>query len=234
MPQPGSSLNMITGREMSESAGPQGPICHPSRSCAFPYPYLFPRSCVWFSTHGPHGLSAEWCPRRMGDLVPDKVPSLLPSLPCLRHVPEAAGSSLPAGKVHLTPTLDKVHVAPVAPWPPNCRQSPSRACPHGPPCAQLSPQGSQPVPWLMGQGLCSASVPGVCQHVMLGVEGQTLPQCWWGCLSALVVQTMGAASWAAGQLACAMTIPIAPTRGDCGLLALSPLEPQLSHIPQSG
>lgn len=56
MPQPGSALNMITGLKMSEPAGPQRPICHPSRSFAFPYSYLFPCSCVWFSAHGPFAL----------------------------------------------------------------------------------------------------------------------------------------------------------------------------------
>lgn len=65
MPQPSSALNMITGLEMSEPAGPQRPICHPSHSCAFPF-YLFPCSCVWFSAHGPLALPCRPVPQEDG------------------------------------------------------------------------------------------------------------------------------------------------------------------------
>ena len=66
MPQPGSALNMIMGLEMSEPAGPQRPICHPSRSCAFPYSYLFPCSRVWFSARGPLALLCRAVPQEDG------------------------------------------------------------------------------------------------------------------------------------------------------------------------
>lgn len=66
MPQPSSALNMIMGLEMSEPAGPQRPICHPSRSCAFPYSYLFPCSRVWFSAHSPLALLRRAVPQEDG------------------------------------------------------------------------------------------------------------------------------------------------------------------------
>lgn len=66
MPQPSSALNMITGLEMSEPAGPQRLICHPSRSSAFPYSYLFPCSRARFSAHGPLALLCRAVPREDG------------------------------------------------------------------------------------------------------------------------------------------------------------------------
>lgn len=207
MPQPGSSLNTITGREMSEPAGPQGPICHPSRSCAFPYPYLFPRSRVWFSAHSPLALSTERCPGRTGDLVPDKVPGLLPSPLCPRHVPEAAGSSLPTGKVHLNPYPGQGPCCPSHPMATRLQAEPEQGLFPWPTLCPALPTGTRPVPRLVGQGLCPVSAPGVCQGAMPGVEGQALPRCWWGCLGALLMQT----TVAAGQPACAVTIPTAPT-----------------------
>lgn len=63
MPQPGSALNMIMGLEMSEPAGPQRPICHPSCSLAFPSSYLFPCCCAWLSARGPFALLGSGAPR---------------------------------------------------------------------------------------------------------------------------------------------------------------------------
>lgn len=169
MPQPGSALNMIMGLEMSEPAGPQGPICHPSRSCAFPYSYLFPRSRIWFSAHGPLALLRRAVPQEDG-----RFSACQAALPrCRAAVPAACAG----GGWELTPRGEGPCRPRSPPAPrvdaPGCRQSPSRACPHVPPCHQLCPH----LPCGIADG--PAALPGVTRVSVQPLSpGSAGVRCW--------------------------------------------------------
>lgn len=105
-------------------------------------------------------------------------------MPDKQHCPAAAHRRQPAARSQRGRSISPQSPAAPRVEDPRCRRAAGRAraglVPVGRPAASsplASRAGSRPVPWLspVGQGLCPASVPGVCKGAMLGLEGRW---CW--------------------------------------------------------